>query len=127
MAEEAAMKCGGASERDAAVARGQVKKKGLPGSELFFFPKVVARSSTEWARTEKVDREKEMTENSREKFDASLNEFIHSTGSMYTGFQVGLHACPTVMFWMVTLDINWTQTEAHVFSLCSICINLDIN
>ena len=74
--EVAEAQCGGALKLAAAVDRGQVLKKGQPGYELFFFPKVDAGKALSFVTKDSTTKKREVTEEDHLNFTASIETFL---------------------------------------------------
>ena len=74
--EAAEFQCGGPPKLTAAVDRGQVLKRGQPGYELYFFPKVVAGKSLSFEEKDTSIKKAEVSELEHGNFAASISSFL---------------------------------------------------
>ena len=74
--EAAEFQCGGASKLGAAIDRGQVLKKGQPGYELYFFPKVTAGKMLSFEERDTSEKKVEVSELDHGNFAASVSSFL---------------------------------------------------
>ena len=74
--EVAEFQCGGPQKLAAAVDRGQVLKRGQPGYELYFFPKVMAGKHLSFEEKDSSEKKAEVSELEHGNFAASISSFL---------------------------------------------------